>query len=110
LEEARQLGVRALRVGDVGFDEVVNAGRVKWVGTEQGELLVVPKWVQGREIAHTVLTGGRPVLAAGEAEIATGGGRRLGIEITNYSGHHLPSGARLQIGRSAFEVAGIVFP
>ena len=59
---------------------------------------------------HTVLTGGRPVLAAGEAEIATGGGRRLGIEITNYSGHYLPSGASLQIGRSAFEVAGIVFP
>lgn len=35
-----------------------------------GELVIVPKFVGYREIAHTVAFGGWPALAAGEAEIA----------------------------------------
>jgi len=61
-------------------------------------------------VAHTAITGGAPVLAAGEAEIAGSAGNYFGLEITNNSGHYLPSPESLEIGRSAFENAGIVFP
>lgn len=76
LEVAARMGVRRVRVGGPGFPEVVAAGEVKWavVGQER-QLFVVPKFVRGQEIAPTVLTGGAPVLAAGEAELAFMNGR-----------------------------------
>jgi hypothetical protein len=66
--------------------------------------------VGGDEISHAVLTGGRPVLAAGEADIAGVPGQYFGTEITNWSGHFLPSEESLAIGRAAFAEAGIEFP
>jgi hypothetical protein len=97
-------------VGEAGFDQVIATGRIKWAVTEDGTLVVIPKWVKGQEIAHTVLTGGAPVLAAGEAEVAGGAGGYFGLEITNYSGHYLASEASLDVGRSAFAAAGVLFP
>ncbi len=63
----------------------------------------------GIEIAHTILTNGGPVVAAGEADIAVYGNECIGIEITNYSGHYLPDSSSLEIGKQAFKVFGITF-
>jgi hypothetical protein len=107
---ATRLGVMPLHPRDPGFDEVVNAGPVKWVTTEAGELLLIPKWVDGEELAHTVMANGQPVQAAGEASIVSGDGRIVGLEISNHSGHYLPSLESLEIGREAFRAFGITFP
>ncbi|MFE1347384.1 putative T7SS-secreted protein [Streptomyces sp. NPDC058757] len=109
LADAERLGVKPLRVGEDGFDEAVNGGTIKWAVTEDGELLIIPKHVQGTELKHPVLTGGAPVRAAGEAEIAGGGGQYFGMEINNQSGHYWPSTESLTIGKEAFERAGIPF-
>jgi hypothetical protein len=72
--------------------------------------VVMPKYVQSRELAHTVLTKGQPVLAAGEAEIAGAQGQYVGIEINNHTGHYLTSTESLQIAREAFAKLGVYFP
>lgn len=70
----------------------------------------MPKFVNGVEIPHTVLNGGKPVLAAGEAEIAGSSGRYIALDINNHSGHYQPSAASTQIGRDAFAQWGIDIP
>ncbi|GAA3907450.1 hypothetical protein GCM10022244_16930 [Streptomyces gulbargensis] len=107
LADAERLGVKPIRVGDEGFDDVINSGTVKWAVTEKGELLFIPKHVQGVELKHPVLTNGAPVRAAGEAEIAGGGGSYFGVDINRQSGHYWPSQESLDIGKEAFERAGI---
>ncbi|MDH2393194.1 hypothetical protein QCN29_31350 [Streptomyces sp. HNM0663] len=107
LADAERLGVKPMRVGDEGFDDVINSGTVKWAVTEEGELVFIPKHLQGTELKHPVLTNGAPVRAAGEAEIAGGGGNYFGMEINNQSGHYWPSQESLDIGKEAFERAGI---
>jgi RHS repeat-associated protein len=107
LADAERLGVKPMRVGDEGFDDVINSGTVKWAVTEEGELVFIPKHVQGTELKHPVLTNGAPVRAAGEAEIAGNGGNYFGMEINNQSGHYWPSQESLDIGKEAFERAGI---
>jgi hypothetical protein len=49
---------------------------------------------------HSVASGGRPVLAAGEAEIAIHGATRFGIRITPHSGHSL-NGASKAVNETA---------
>lgn len=107
LARAAQLGVKALGVGEAGFDEVINAGTVKWAVTESGQLLVMPHSVAGREISHAVLTGGNSVLAAGQADIAGSGGKYFLLELTNHSGHFQPSAASLELARRTFASFGI---
>ncbi|WP_405449637.1 putative T7SS-secreted protein [Streptomyces erythrochromogenes] len=107
LADAERLGVKPIRAGDDGFDDIINSGTVKWAVTEQGELVFIPKHVQGTELKHPVLTNGAPVRAAGEAEIAGSGGNYFGMEINNQSGHYWPSQESLDIGKEAFERAGI---
>ncbi len=51
---------------------------------------VSPKYVNQTEIYHTVITGGGPVQAAGEADIAAGHGQYWVTDITNWSGHYEP--------------------
>jgi hypothetical protein len=104
---AADLGVAPLRVGDPGFDQVVIGGTIKWAVTVEGELLIVPKHIKGQELAHTVLTNGGPVLAAGEAEIAGTDGQYVVIEINDHSGHYRPDRASLRLGVQAFEERGI---
>ncbi|QKW08518.1 RHS domain-containing protein [Streptomyces sp. NA04227] len=108
LADAERLGVKPLRVGDNGFDEVINSGTIKWAVSTNGELLVIPKFADGVELKHPVLTNGAPVQAAGEADIAGGNGSYWGMEINNNSGHYRPSQESLRIGREAFERAGVV--
>ncbi|MGW7431119.1 putative T7SS-secreted protein [Streptomyces sp. NPDC054861] len=107
MADAERLGVRPMRVGDEGFDAIINEGTVKWAVTESGELLFIPKHVQGTELKHSVLTNGDPVRAAGEAEIAGGQGSYFGMEVNRQSGHFWPSEKSLEVGKEAFERAGI---
>jgi RHS repeat-associated protein len=116
LADAAALGVKPLRPGDPGFEDMVNSGPVKWVVSADGELLVIPHTVDGQEIPHTVASGGQPVQAAGEANIASAGGKAVGLDIDPHSGHYLNgatperSAAAEQRGRDAFGQHGISFP
>ena len=106
---AARVGAGAVRPGTPAFERAVNAGTIKWVVTEAGELLISPHSVGGSEISHAVIAGGRPVLAAGQAEIAGSGGAYIGLSITNHSGHYMPSEGSLQVGIDAFAALGIRF-
>ncbi|MFC0529781.1 polymorphic toxin-type HINT domain-containing protein [Phytohabitans kaempferiae] len=110
LDLADSLGVRPVSPGQPGFDQAINEGRVKWAITMDGLIVVMPKVVQAEEISHPALTRGANVLAAGEAEIAGGGGLYIGVEITNHSGHFMPSDASLDFAVQVFHDAGIDFP
>ena len=104
---ADSLGVKPLKVGDSGFDQAINQGTIKWAVTTEAELVVIPKIVNWQEIPHSVLTRGQPVLAAGEAEIVGSNGQYLMLEISNRSGHFLPTSDSLNIGKEAFRQQGI---
>jgi hypothetical protein len=111
LARADRAGVRPITPASSTFDDVVNGGRIKWAVTTDGELLVIPKNVDGvGEIPHSVITRGGDVLAAGEAEIASAGGVRFGSDITAHSGHFRPSLESLDVAREAFARYGITFP
>jgi hypothetical protein len=88
---------------------VVEEGRIKWAVKTNGELVIIPHTLRGQEIFHSVLTGGEPVIAAGEAEIV--GSRHMGryilLQISNRSGHFQPSADSLEIGIEAFRKQGI---
>jgi hypothetical protein len=111
LATAERLGVEPTAAGSAGFDSALSMGTIKWAVLEDGTLVVTPKFVDGVEIYHSVLSGGAPVRAAGEADVAgsaeTG---YYGLGIDNHSGHFLPSQESLQIGIDAFNAAGIQFP
>lgn len=115
LAEARSLGVKPIKVGDPAFEAIVNDGPIKFVVTESGELLIAPYSVNGIEISHAVLSNGRPVLAAGQANIAGVAGEFIGIDIVPHSGHFLNGATAVesfaveQIGIDAFGRVGIKF-
>ena len=112
---AERLGVKPVAPNAPNFAEVANAGKIKWAITESGELLVIPATARGTEISHAVITAGRPVIAAGEADIAVARGQAVGLSITTHSGHFLhgadaATNARvLELGREAFRRFGIIF-
>lgn len=110
LAQADGLGVTPSSAGSAGFDSAVSSGTVKWAVREDGSLVVIPKFVNGQEISHSVLTRGAPVRAAGEADIAgSSGDGFFGLDINNHSGHFLPSSESLQVGRAAFAAVGVQF-
>jgi hypothetical protein len=89
---------------------------INWVVTESGQLLIAPAAQGGVRITHAVVAGGQPVIAAGEAQVAVGAGRTIGLSINSQSGHYFEnqpaeaSQQSLAIGRAAFEIsAGISF-
>lgn len=104
---ARRRRVAAVRPGDQDFDRVIGAGMIEWAADLTGGLLVIPKFVRGEELAHTVLTAGAPVLAAGEAEIVGIVGNYLLLELNRHSGHYRPDAARPHPGLRAFAAADI---
>jgi hypothetical protein len=118
LATAKSKGITPLKVGDPGFDDAINQGTVKYVVTDSGEVLVMPKYAEdGTEISHAVLSGGKPVASAGEAEImgnATDG--YFGTGVLPHSGHFMngateeQSNAALQTATDAFAKDGITFP
>ena len=92
------------------FDSAINSGTVKWAVLSDGRLVVVPKLMGKYEVPHSILSGGGPVRAAGEADLA--GTARTGyfaIEIDNHSGHFLPTIDSVAIGIAAFRSAGVTF-
>ncbi|MGW5251509.1 RICIN domain-containing protein [Streptomyces sp. NPDC004012] len=107
---AENLGVKPAAVGSAAFDAAITSGTSKWAVREDGSLVIIPKFVQGKEISHSVLTGGAPVRAAGEADIAgSAKDGYFGLDINNHSGHFLPSSESLKIGKEAFTAAGVHF-
>jgi len=112
LSDAARWRVSPFGVGSQSFAEIVEQGEpIKWAVTQEGRLLIVPKYANGvieREVAHTVITNGKPVLAAGEATLAEANGKYILIEITNHSGHYLPSAATTRIGEAAFAENGVI--
>ena len=102
--------VEPLSIGTDRFDLIINQGTVKWAVVESEELFVISKYINGQEIAHTVLTRGQPVLAAGEAEIIGDNGQYILLEINNHSGHYQSSAASVEIGKQAFKDRGFDLP
>ncbi|XXF77728.1 hypothetical protein P2318_32470 [Myxococcaceae bacterium GXIMD 01537] len=116
LEVAQRLGVRPIGVESAEFSRYASAERLKWVVTEDGQLRIIPHRWSEVELSHAVASGGRPVLAAGEADVAIHGATHFGIRITPRSGHYLNGASKavsdrvLEIGRRAFAQFGITFP
>ena len=104
LDTAEDLGIKPLHIDDPSFGQVASEGPIKWVVTESGELLVA-----SNIIAHTVLTNGDCVVAAGEALIAVDGNERTCIEINTNSEHYQSDERSLEVGRHAFEQFGVRF-
>jgi len=113
LADAERLGASPTTVGSAKFDAAINSGdgRIKWAVLEDGSLAVMPKFVNGVEISHSVLSRGAPVRAAGEADIAgSARDRYFGIDINDHSGHFFqPRWNVTQIGKDAFAAAGVHF-
>jgi hypothetical protein len=108
LRSAQELGIRPIKVGEAGFDDIINEGTVKWAVTIELELLVIPKFLDvSNEIYHTVITRDQPVLAAGEAEIVGSNGLYILLTISNHSGHFRPTSESLELGITAFRQQGV---
>ena len=97
------MGISSMHVDDPDFRQLANDGPIKWVVTQGGDLLVASSIV-----AHTVLTNGEAVIAAGEAEVEINGHKR-GLVINTTSDHYQADERSLEIGRQAFEAFGIEF-
>ncbi|QNP70110.1 hypothetical protein IAG44_12050 [Streptomyces roseirectus] len=119
LSLAERLGVRPAKPGSADWERYIDfdGEPVKWAVLEDGQLLIMPKTVNGRELSHPVLSGGGPVRAAGEAEIAGGGGQYFGLRIDSHTGHYFvegdpfwaPGGGAEHVGKEAFAAAGVLF-
>ena len=108
LRSAEDLGIRPIKVGEAGFDDIINEGTVKWAVTTKLELFVIPKFLDvSNEIYHTVITRGQPVLAAGEAEIVGSNSLYILLTISNHSGHFRPTSESLELGITAFRQQGV---
>ena len=103
LANAKELHVIRISIVNPSSIAGISAnGRVfKWVVSEHGGLFGLPVIMPGDNLKHTVATGGRPVLAAGEA-------RAWGnvVFIDNHSGHYKPDPSSLCIAELKFEAAG----
>jgi RHS repeat-associated protein len=97
LEAFAEHGGRVYKPGDHGFRELLESGEeIKWgISEETGELLIVPKWIDEYEVPHSMLAEGKPLTAAGEANIREGW-------ISNHSGHYIPDNESLNLGLNAF--------
>jgi hypothetical protein len=113
LAAAERLGVTPTTVGTPEFDSSLNTddGRIKWAVLQDGSLVTQPRYVQGEEISHSVLSGGAPVYAAGQANIAgSAGDGYFGIDIDGHSGHFFePDWNAEQVGRNAFGAQGVIW-
>ncbi len=63
LEEAKRLGVKPTSINNLDeFEKMVNnAEQIKWAMLDDGTFVAMPKYVNGIELKHTVLTGGKEV-------------------------------------------------
>jgi len=98
MADATRLGVKPMSISDNGFAAIVaNDGHLKYAVTEDGYLLFIPKYVDGVEIKHAVITSGKPVLTAGEVQIASDGkGGFIAFDLDQNSGHFLNTATKLE--------------
>ncbi|WP_329230980.1 polymorphic toxin-type HINT domain-containing protein [Streptomyces canus] len=116
---AERKGISPAKPGSANWDKYIDMDGelIKWAVLQDGQLVIMPKIVQGSELSHPVLSGGAAVRAAGEASIVKGGGQYFGVEINARSGHFFkqgdpfwaPGGGAEQLGKELFEAAGVVF-
>ena len=109
LQTAESLEVQPVRPNDRQFTETVNLGTIKWAVKANDDLVIMPHTIDGIELAHTVLTQGKPVRSAGEADIVAFEETFIGLSINNHSGHYMPDAASLDTGVKKFAEAGINF-
>ncbi|MET9791336.1 polymorphic toxin-type HINT domain-containing protein [Streptomyces canus] len=119
LAAAERLGIRPAKPGSANWDKYIDMDgeKIKWAVLQDGQLVIMPKMVGKDELSHPVLSGGAPVQAAGEAQIAGGGGQYFGLEINAHSGHFFKpgdpfwaaGGGAEQLGKEMFEAAGVMF-
>lgn len=109
LGNAESLGATRYKIDSREFTRIFDEDTIKWAVTQDGELYVMPKYVDQQEIPHTILTNGEPALAAGEANLARFEKSFFGVDINRHSGHYMPSAESLDIGIDAFGRYGITF-
>ncbi|WP_170300498.1 RHS repeat-associated core domain-containing protein [Myxococcus fulvus] len=110
MADAESVKAPIMEVSARGFKALVDSGeKIKYVVLESGKLIVAPHTYMGVEIKHAVLSGGRAVLTAGEAEIARTGRRYFGLSINVQSGHFMPTEESVVYARAAFAQFGITF-
>lgn len=107
LELADRLGIKPCKIGEPEFDEIINQGTIKWAMITIDEILIIPHYANGREINHTVISRGQPVLAAGDAEIVGNNGQYILLSISNYSGHFQPDKNSLNLAISTWKKQGV---
>ncbi len=110
LEDVARVGAKPITGPGPALNAAIDEGTIKYVVAETGDLIMSPKHISGVEIPHATLSGGRPVISAGEAEIARAGDVFFGTAINNHSGHFRPSEDTVDIARDAFSAIGITFP
>jgi hypothetical protein len=110
--QAERLGIDPAPVGTPEWHETLTQNRlILWAVDEEGTLIIMPQFVRGEEPAHPVLVNARPVQAAGTAQVSFENGWYVGEHIDGQSGHYYqPGWPAEEIGRRAFEAAGISFP
>lgn len=86
---ANAAGAKPISPNDPSFDSVINQGKIKFVITTDGSIFLAPHTKNGFEISHAVLSGGKPVISAGEADILGSAGSYFGVEMRPHSGHFL---------------------
>ena len=117
LAAARIRGISPTSPVGPKFDAAINQGTIKYAVDELGQIKVIPKFAaDGAEISHAVITKGRPVLAAGEAEIAGSvNDGYFGVGINEHSGHFMRGNTAAQNAevikraKHAFAAFGIEF-
>ncbi len=110
LATARKFKIKPISIVNTkDFDAIINEGTVKWAITTEGELVFIPKNVGTYELKHSVLTSGKPVVAAGEAEIAGTAGEYYVLEINNQSGHFKSSEESLNYAKKVFDLNGLKY-
>jgi hypothetical protein len=113
---ANAAGVKPISPNDPSFGSTVNQGRIKFVITVDGNISLAPHTKNGVEISHAVLSGGKSVISAGEADISEFSGSYFGLEVRPHSGHFLNGATKDQTeasdraARAAIERIGIKFP
>ncbi|MCA9624242.1 MAG: RHS repeat-associated core domain-containing protein, partial [Myxococcales bacterium] len=109
---ADDLGIRPLKPGDPGFDEMVMAGPVKWAVGTNGEIGFIPKLETGEyDVKHSIIVGGGDALSAGTADIVpVGGGKYVATRVDRESGHYAPTKEHLPIGVEKMKEVGIDVP
>ncbi len=110
LAAAARVGAGPVAFGEPAFDAAVNSGTIKFVVNKTGQVLITPHTVNGTEISHAVLSNGYDVLAAGQADIVAANGQYLGLNITNYSGHFMPSAESLSVRARLLAGSESTFP